>query len=704
MTGTTTPLEGLTSTVDYGDLKHLPLWPDVRQDRVVDGVRAAIERADAAFAALEADAESALEASWDGLMLPLERIERALAEPVARIAHLLSVDFSDALNDAYEVVRGDHVVLATRMAQSRPLYDALGRLAQQASLNDTQRRIVDENRKAMEHSGVHLDAIARAKFLEIQERLSELGQQFAKNLTLAQRNGRVYVTDASELDGVPEPVVNAAAALAEADGKTGPGDGPWHFQVTGTNYQAILENAQHRGLRERMYRAFAAQGTEADTDNRDVVVEILQLRQAKADLLGFEHYAALSLNDKMAGAPAAVWKLIDQLENAARPPAERELRELEAFVAEAGDTLADGLQPWDVAFYSERMKSARFGFDAERVRDYFQVEHVLGKLFELMRELYDLEFKAVPSGDVPGWDPAVTFYEVAERGQTIAGFYMDLYERPGRKRPGAWMNSVVDRSRVLAADGATSSLPIALFVMNARPPAAGRPATFSLDEVRTLFHEFGHALQHMLTRVHEGGASGMNLVEWDTVELPSQFNENWIYQPGFLKDVSAHVDDGTRLEDEVVSNILASRNFMAANATLRQLQFAKADMRIHEECGHDAASPSPFDVEAQVVDETVVTPTVSGYPKLPAFGHLFAGGYAAGYYSYKWAEVMAADAFAAFEEAGLDDTDALRDVARRFRETVLADGGSRPSAETYRAFRGRDATIDALLRSQGLAA
>ena len=309
---------------------------------------------------------------------------------------------------------------------------------------------------------------------------------------------------------------------------------------------------------------------------------------------------------------------------------------------------------------------------------------------------------------MPVWDASVQFFEVlqgqGEDAQVIAGLYVDPYARPGEKRGGAWMNTVVDRSRLLASAGRTSSLPVALFVMNARPPAEDAVALMSLDEVRTLFHEFGHAMQHMFTDVEEGGASGLNLVEWDAVELASQFNEYWMDHKPFLRGLTAHRDTGEPLDDETLERIIASRNFMAGNATLRQLQFGKTDMRLHGEYGLPGrdADPTPFEIEESVALATVVTPRLPGESALPAFGHLFSGGYAAGYYSYKWAEVLAADAFAAFREVGLDNDPEVRKVAARFRDTVLALGGSRPAAEIYRQFRGRDAAPEALLIEQGL--
>jgi oligopeptidase A len=329
---------------------------------------------------------------------------------------------------------------------------------------------------------------------------------------------------------------------------------------------------------------------------------------------------------------------------------------------------------------------------------------VLDGLFTLVQKLYGVDIVRVTDGAVPVWDPSVEFFEVRRAGSAIAGFYVDPYTRPGEKRSGAWMNTVVGRSRALAQGEQTSSLPVALFVLNSRPPAEGEPALMSLDEVRTLFHEFGHATQHMFTDIEEGGASGMSLVEWDAVELASQFNEYWMEHKPFLRALTAHLKTNEPLDDATLDRVIDSRNFMVGGGTLRQLLLGKVDMALHQKYGLPGQNDSetPFDIEAQLAKETLVVPTLPEETQLPAFGHLFSGGYAAGYYSYKWAEVLAADAFAAFREVGLDNEAAVADVAERFRDTVLGLGGSLPAGEVYRRFRGRDASTDALLVDQGL--
>ncbi|MFK7912670.1 MAG: M3 family metallopeptidase [Pseudomonadales bacterium] len=698
-------LATLENTHRYGPLAHLPDWPAFTAERAQPALEALIAQSDAAFTALE----SSIEPTWEGIMVPLAQLEERLGHVLGWTMHLVSVKYSDALQAAYDAVRPDYVKLASRMAQSQPLYQAMRTLADApayAALSGVQQRILTESIRGMERSGVHLEGAQRSRYEEIKDRLSELSNTFQTNLVKEEKGARVIATTTEEVEGVPAAVLAMAAETAKEDGETGATaeSGPWHFVVNGVNYMAVIQQCKREKLRERFYRAFRERGTSKEFDNRPVVDEILRLRQESAQLVGFDHYAAYSVDAKMAGSTEAVWGLMNQLEKAAKPAAIRERDALESFMRESLGRDNARLDPWDVSYWSERQLESLYSYDSEALRDYFQLPKVLDGLFTLTQSLYGVDIRRAPAGAVPVWDDSVEFFEVLRDGKVIAGFYVDPFARPGEKRGGAWMNDVVGRSATLAVDGQSSSLPVALFVMNARPPADGKPGLMSLDEVRTLFHEFGHATQHMFTEIEEGGASGMNLVEWDAVELASQFNEYWMDYKPFLRDLSAHVDTNEPLDDDTLDRIIASGTYMSGNSTLRQLQFAKADMALHERFGlpGDNSKDTPADLEQQIAAETVVMPSLKDESQLPAFGHLFAGGYAAGYYSYKWAEVLAADAFGAFKEVGLDNTEAVRDIAQKFADTVLGMGGSLPAAEVYRQFRGRDATPDALLRDQGL--
>lgn len=698
-------LAALEQTANLGALTHLPQWPGIEPPLVEPGVSALLDATETAFSALE----DSLNPTWEGLMVPLERLEVRLGRVLGAIAHLLSVKHSDEMQAAYDAVRPRYVELLNRMGQSKAVYEGMVALRDSSefeSLESARQRILTESIRGMERAGVHLEGAARERYQAIQQRLSELGNRFQTNLVKEEQQSRISESDPAMVVGIPTPLLEMAAARARDDGEAAATTeaGPWHFVVNGVNYLGVLQHCSARPLRERFYRAFRGRGTSVAFDNRPVLEEMLRLRQEESRLVGFDCYADVSVDAKMAPDTDAVWGLFDSLEAAARPAAEREFAELKQFIADTAPAAAEEPAPWDIPFFSERLREARYGYDEERLREYFQLPKVLDGLFALVRKLYGVDIERVQDGAVPVWDPSVSFFEVRRDGEVAAGFFVDPYARPGEKRAGAWMNTVVGRSRLLAGGDRSSSLPVALFVLNSRPPSAGRPALMSLDEVRTLFHEFGHATQHMFTEIEEGGASGMNLVEWDAVELASQFNEYWMEHKGFLRDLTCHVQTGAPLDDATLERIIESRNFMVGGATLRQLFFGKLDMALHQRYGLPGGNDpeTPFDIEQQLMKETIVIPTLPDETQLPAFSHLFSGGYAAGYYSYKWAEVLAADAFAAFREVGLDDDAAVANVAERFRDTVLGMGGSLPAADVYRLFRGRDASPDALLIHQGL--
>ena len=694
-------LQALERTSAAGVLAHLPLWNGIEAADVEPGVRALLSELDAEFSAIEQSPEP----TWAGLMVPLERINLRLGRVFGPISHLLSVKYADPLQTAFDTVRPDLVAFGNRMSQSGAVYEAMKALAGSAeadTLNTAQKRILSESIRGMERAGVHLAGAEKARYQEIQTRLADLSNTFRTNLVKEEKTARVRASQKHEVEGIPAAILDMAAKTAREDGvesATAEG-GPWHFLVNGVNYTVVTHGA-HRPLREAFYRAFRARGTSEALDNRPVLQEIVALRQEMAALVGFDSFAALSVDAKMAPDTEAVWELLDALETAAKPVARNEQADLIAFMRAQGAVEVDDLQPWDVSFWSEKLQESRYGYDSEGLRQYFQLPVVLDGLFALTEKLYGAT--VTPATEkAPLWDDEMMFFEVRQNDAVVAGFYLDPYARAGEKRGGAWMNTVVDRTRLLAPPGGTSSLPVALLVMNARPPAEGQPALMSLDEVRTLFHEFGHATQLLFTEVEDGGASGLDLVEWDAVELASQFNEYWMDHPPFLKGLSRHVETGETLSDDLISRIIDSANFMAGNATLRQVLYAKADFLIHERYAKEGENRTPMDMEQDVAEATLVLPTLQGESLLPAFTHLFAGGYAAGYYSYKWAEVLAADAFGAFEEVGLDNAEGVRAVASQFRSTVLALGGSLPAEEVYRQFRGRDASPEALLRKQGL--
>ncbi len=601
-----TSLNALEQTTSHGPINHLPVWSAVQVRHVEPGIGLLLAEAEATFS----DIESNYTPSWEGLMEPLERLEHRLGRVVGLVTHLLSVKYNDELQAAYDAVRPEYVTLINRMSQSGAVYQGMLELRdgdQWSGLDQSRRRILTESIRAMERAGVHLEGEPKARYQEIQERLSKLSNDFSTNLVKEEKGSRVRVSKPTRVAGVPAAVLSLAVKTAKEDGiqNATEEDGPWHFVVSGMNYVAIIQHADDRGLREEFYRAFRTRGTSQGFDNRPLLVEILELRQEQSALVGFATYAARSIDAKMAPSTESVWELFGELESAARPVAVAELAMLVDYMRAQGAQEAEDPKPWDTTYWLEKLREALYAYDSELLREYFQMPLVFDGLFSLVAKLYGVDIQRVDPG-VPVWDDNVEFFEVRRQSKVIAGFFVDPYARAGEKRGGAWMNTIVDRSRLLASPGQSSSLPVALFVMNARPPVDGNPALMSLGEVRTLFHEFGHATQHMFTAIEEGGASGMNLVEWDAVELASQFNEYWMEHKPFLRNLTSHFETGEPLDEETLDHIIDSRNFMVGNATLRQLLFGKTDMTLHERYGLPGASDgaTPFEIEREIASPT----------------------------------------------------------------------------------------------------
>jgi len=651
--------------------------------------------------------EGSLGATWDGLMVPLETVDDRLSRAWGAIGHMLGVRNSDKLREAHSACQADVVSLYTAMAQSRPVYDGMVALRDGdawAGLDEGQRRVVDKAIRGAELAGVALDGADKERFTAIQLELAKLSTDFSNNVLDATKAWSMTLKEPAEVEGLPATALALAAAGARREGAEDATaeDGPWRISLDGPSVQSFLKHAKRRDLRKKLYLAYVQRASRGDTDNAPNIERILQLRQEKAALLGFDDYASLSTSRKMAGAVDRVQDLLEELLAASSEAGKREFDELNAFAAEHpefGAVDADGLKHWDVGFWSERLREDRYDVDAEALRPYFPLPRVLEGLFALANRLFAVTIEAA-DGDAPIWHEDVRFFRIVdESGAQTAAFYLDPYSRPAEKRGGAWMDDCVGRSAAFE----TLRLPVAYLVCNGTPPVEDQPSLMTFREVETLFHEFGHGLQHMLTRVDDGHASGIRNIEWDAVELPSQFMENWCYDRPTFDAISGHWQTGEALPDEIFGKLNAARTFRAASGMLRQLTFGLTDIGIHHGFvpGGDR---TVFDVQADVVKRTSVLPMLAEDRFLCGFLHIFAGGYAAGYYSYKWAEVLSADAFAAFEEAGLDDESAVAEVGRRFRDTVLARGGAEHPLAVFKAFRGREPSTEALLRHCGLRA
>jgi len=681
----------------------LPRFDQIRPEHVVPAIRHLLDELETDLEQIEAD----LQPTWDHLVAPLERLEDRLTSVWGVVGHLMGVKNNEALRQAQQEVQGEVVQFFMRMGQSQRIYQGLKTLRtspEWATLDTAQHRIVDALIRDAELAGVGLQGEPRERFNAIQQELAELSTQFSNHVLDATKAFHLTLTDAGEVEGLPASLRQMAAQAArEAGTRAATAEaGPWRITLDFPSFGPFMEHSRRRDLREQLYRAFITRASSGDQDNTPLINRILQLRQEECDLLGYANFAELSLASKMAPHVAAVEQLLEELRQASLDAAHQDLAELRDFARAQQAAEADDLAHWDLPFWSERLREARYDFSDEELRPYFPLPQVLDGLFALAHRLFGVQIKPA-DGEAPVWHEEVRFFRIYdEQDQEIAAFYLDAYSRPAEKRGGAWMDSCVGRSRLLAEPGKAVRLPVAYLTCNQTPPVDGKPSLMNFTEVRTLFHEFGHGLHHMLTKVDHGMAAGIRNVEWDAVELPSQFMENWCYHRDTLMGMSAHVDTGEPLPQALYDKLCAARNYRSGSLMLRQLYFAFMDLELHARFDPNGAE-TIFDVQRRIAAKTTPLLPLPEDRFLCSFGHIFAGGYAAGYYSYKWAEVLSADAFAAFEEAGLTDASALVETGQRYRNTILALGGSQAPMDVFKAFRGREPDTAALLRHSGLA-
>jgi oligopeptidase A len=646
--------------------------------------------------------ESQMQPTWAGLVEPLEQLEERLSWSWGIVEHLMGVKNSPELREAYELVQPQLVSFINRLSQSQPLYD--GYKAIRASetwptLENAQRRVIERAIQDAELSGVGLAGEQKDRFNTIQLELAELSTQFSNHVLDATKAFSLMLTEPSEVEGLPLSLLSLAAQSARTAGKeqATPESGPWQITLDAPSFGPFLQHSRRRDLREQVYRAYISRASKGEFDNREIIEQILALRQEESRLLGFETYAEVSLASKMAPSVADVETLLEQLRQSSYDAAIDELEMLQTF-AKQHDSSVPKLEHWDISFWSERQREAKFELTDEQLRPYFPLPQVLEGLFGLVHRLFGVTVTAA-DGEAPVWHADVRYFQVAKAGETIAHFYLDPYSRPAEKRGGAWMDDCLGRVK----RGGVIQLPVAYLTCNQTPPVDGSPSLMTFQEVETLFHEFGHGLQHMLTQVDYAGAAGINNVEWDAVELPSQFMENWCYDHSTLMGMARHYQTGEPLPEAYYQRLVAARTYMSGSMTLRQVHFSLVDLVLHHRYQPGTGS-SANEVRSQIAEKTTVLPPLPEDSFLCSFGHIFAGGYAAGYYSYKWAEVLSADAFAAFEESGLEDEDAIASTGQRFRDTILALGGSQHPMEIFKAFRGREPSSEALLRHSGLQA
>lgn len=686
---------------------ELPAFDRIEPSHIEPAITELLDNLDKRLPELEADVAP----TWESAVERLDDVWDPLGRAWGAVGHLNGVKNTQALREAHQAMQPRVVTTSMQWAQSKPLFEAVKTLRESAGwneLNPTQQRIIEKKVQDARLAGIELEGAEKDRFNAIQQELTELGTSFSNHVLDATKAFSLVLTEKDDVAGLPESALEMAAESAKSVEDGGheaatAADGPWRITLDGPSFVPFMKHAHSGSLREKLYRAYITRASSGDDDNAPLMDRILELRGEKAKLLGLASYAELSLASKMASDVPQVEALLDTLLSASKAGAEQDLADLRALAKEGiPGAPADGaVSNWDVEFLAERLRERRFSFTDEELRPYFALPRVLDGLFALVKRLFGVDVRAA-NGEAPIWHEDVLFFRVFdEAGEPIAAFYLDPYSRPADKRGGAWMDECVGRRRLSFDDH--TRLPVAHLTCNQTPPVGDTPSLMTFREVETLFHEFGHGLQHMLTRIDYPEASGINGVEWDAVELPSQFMENWCYHRATLLGLAKHWQTGEALPEDLYEKLKEARTYRSGWMMLRQILFARVDLELHHR-HKPGGDETPFDVQARLAAETVVMPPVEGDRFLCGFTHIFAGGYAAGYYSYKWAEVLSADAFGAFEDAGVDDDQAAADVGKKFRETVLALGGARHPMEVFEAFRGRQPTTEALLRHAGLKA
>ena len=678
------------SLLDFSDLPRFDIFSP---DHVTPAITQLLDEARALVGKLEAPEGNA---DWENFVAPLERVTERLGRAWGVVGHLNAVVDTPELRATYNENQPRVTEFWTELGQNLKLfekYKALQASHGYHSLSPARRKIIDNAIRDFRLGGAELPEQQKKRFAEIQEQQAKLSTRFSENVLDATNAYELLIEDESRLAGLPEDVKQAARANAEKEDKQG-----WRFTLHFPSYFPILQYADDRALRETIYRANATKaselGTNSEWDNTQNIIDILKLRDEEAKILGYQNFAEVSLVPKMATSPEQVISFLEDLAARARTFAENDLAELRDFArTELG---IDQLQAWDMTYASEKLREKRYAFSEQEVKLYFPEDKVVGGLFRLIQNMFGVEISPDHS---PVWHTDVKFFRIEKKGRLIGQFYLDLYARPG-KRGGAWMDDARGRKN-LAGDVQT---PIAYLTCNFTEPAVidgiKKPAYFTHDEVITLFHEFGHGLHHMLTAVDELGVSGISGVEWDAVELPSQFMENFCWEWDVLQHMTAHAETGAPLPRELYDKMIAAKNYHAGLQMLRQVEFSLFDMRLHHDYdpnGQQSVADLLADVRHKVA--VIIPPAFNRFQH--SFSHIFAGGYAAGYYSYKWAEVLSADAYGAFEEAQ-GDPNRLAETGLAFHREILSVGGSRPALESFTAFRGREPSIDALLRHNGM--
>mmetsp|Transcript_21787 Transcript_21787/g.51694 ORF Transcript_21787/g.51694 Transcript_21787/m.51694 type:complete len:778 (+) Transcript_21787:138-2471(+) len=725
----------MVSTNPMLEQSGLPKFESVEPKHLTPAVEELLAKLEKEFAGLEDDLlKMDGGVDYDEVLPVVERIQYPLGYVWGLASHLNGVKNGEELRNAYEANQGKVVESMTKFSQSKPLFDALSAIKKQwaedgeacdSFLMKQKRRAVENSLLGMTLGGVGLEGAEKERFNEIKLKLATLSNKFSNNVLDDTKNFSYTIEDPAVLEGVPESAkamwANSHVQYMKSQAKEGEEQpkvdmsaateaGPWRITLDIPSYIPVMSHLPDRGIREKVYKAYVQKASEKSEEKNNVplIYEILSLKQEMAELLGFANYAELSLAKKMASTVEEVTALSNLIADKAVPAAKKELEEVTALARkEGGDEYSvdnlEKLEPWDVTFWSERLKESKFDMTQEELRPYFALPSVLDGMFGLLKRLFDVDVKAA-DGEAEVWNEDVRFFKIfdAKTDKHVASFFLDPYSRPENKRGGAWMADCVGKS-----EATNNDIPVAYLTCNGSPPVGDKPSLMTFQEVETLFHETGHGLQHMLTEAQVGDVAGINGIEWDAVELPSQFMENWCYDRPTVFGFAKHWETGEPLPEDKFEKLCAQKIFNSGMQTCRQLYFGQLDLNLHSNfdatAGEKEEGKGIFDLQREIA--SIYTPHSMPLEEdrfLCSFSHIFAGGYAAGYYSYKWAEVMSADAFGAFEDVGLDNEEGVRNVGKKFRETVLSLGGGIPPSDVFKEFRGREPTPDAYMRHNGL--
>ena len=689
-----------TSIFNYGEL---PEFKKFTADRINQEFPSVIEKINLDFQNIENFLSNYLNhenLEWDKVINPLNEVNEILRWSWGVVSHLNGVKNSESLREIYSKFLPEIINLSNKFGQSKIIYNALVKLKETNNFDGIKNRILDKEILEMEHRGISLKIEDQKDFNVISEKLGKLSTNFSNNVLDATNAWFLILNDKSQVDGLPERVLELMSISAhkhlKKEGEPDTKNGPWKLSLDIPTYTSFMTYANDRSLREKLYKAFVSRASQGEKNNSQIIEDILSLRTKQAKLLGYESWAELSLSTKMAKKIKNVEKLLEELRKPAFQTAKNELELLDKFSKNNGFSQSKALEPWDISYWSELLRKEKLNLDQESLRPWFPLNDVLKGLFDLSEKLFEIKVIEA-NNEAPIWNDDVLFFNILNKdNEKIASFYLDPYSRPESKRGGAWMDECLNKNNI-----GRNTLPVAYLVCNQTPPSKEKPSLMSFDEVQTLFHEFGHGLQHMLTTVNLPQAAGINNVEWDAVELPSQFMENWCFHKNTLLNIAKHYKTGERLSDENFEKLVKNRTFNCGMATLRQLHFAITDLRLHSNLDCNQGKTSD-EIRKEIALQTTVIDPIQEDKFLCCFSHIFAGGYSAGYYSYKWAEVLSADAFSMFEEADLENNKNIKVIGGKFKDTILSLGGSLSPLEVFKLFRGREPKTDSLIRHLGL--